>query len=259
MNPKVSIVGAPVAAIKMPDFLAALDDLINSRRGGYICVADVHSVMRARSDPRHAKALRDALLVTPDGMPLVWAAKLKGVKTIGRVCGPDLLEQVCRASTQSGWKHYFYGGADGVSARLATILQERFPGLQVVGAESPPFRALTAEEKESTTGRMNKAAPDVIWVGLGCPKQEQWMLENSRRLPNAILIGIGAAFDFHTGDVKRAPIWMRSLGLEWLHRLISEPRRLWRRYLVLAPQFIWLSLSEALSPNATAQTHLTEA
>jgi N-acetylglucosaminyldiphosphoundecaprenol N-acetyl-beta-D-mannosaminyltransferase len=241
---KVHILGSPVSAIDMPAAISWLSERISRRAGAFVCVADVHSIMRARTDPGHAKALATADLVTPDGTPLVWIARLRDVPQISRVCGPDLMSAACEESLKTAWRHYFYGGAEGVSERLAEALQRRYRGLQVVGTATPPFRALTPAEDEAEVQAICEARPDIVWVGLGCPKQEAWMASHAKRLPGAILIGVGAAFNFHTGDIKRAPRWMRNNGLEWLHRFASEPRRLWRRYLQLAPRFLVLALME---------------
>jgi N-acetylglucosaminyldiphosphoundecaprenol N-acetyl-beta-D-mannosaminyltransferase len=202
-------------------------------------------VVLARDDARHMQALRTADMVVPDGMPLVWIARLRGRSHMRRVCGPDLLRAVCARSVGAGWRHYFFGGAPGVADQLAQRLAERHPGLQVAGTDAPPFRPPTPQELDRALERMRAARPDIVWIGLGCPRQEQWMLENRARLPGTVLIGVGAAFDFETGRVRRAPPWMQKHGLEWLHRLVSEPRRLWRRYLILGPRFAVGSLVEA--------------
>jgi N-acetylglucosaminyldiphosphoundecaprenol N-acetyl-beta-D-mannosaminyltransferase len=212
----------------------------------YICVRDVHGIMRAQEDPVLMEIHRKAGLITPDGMPLVWIMKARGYKDAGRVCGADLVAALCRASQPVGTRHYFYGGKPGVAERMAAELNQRFPDLQIVGTDTPPFHALTQEEDRAATDTIAAVSPDVVWVGLSTPKQEYWMREHVGRIPGATLIGIGAAFDFYAGDVKRAPNWMHNSGLEWLHRLVSEPRRLWRRYLVLAPKFVVLTLGNAL-------------
>ncbi|WP_258043157.1 WecB/TagA/CpsF family glycosyltransferase [Sphingomonas sp. NBWT7] len=177
-------------------------------------------------------------LVTPDGMPLVWLAQSRGHLEVGRTSGADLVTELCRESPERRLRHYFYGGKPGVADRMAAALQARFPGLQVAGTYTPPFRALTLEEDAEVTAKIVATRPHIVWVGLSTPTQEFWMRDHVDRIPGATLIGVGAAFDFHTGDVQRAPRWMQRIGLEWLHRLASEPRRLWRRYLVLAPKFV---------------------
>jgi N-acetylglucosaminyldiphosphoundecaprenol N-acetyl-beta-D-mannosaminyltransferase len=241
----IDIVGVPVSAINMTEAVDHLASWIGKPQSQYVCVADVHSVMVARANPAHMTSMRGAAMITPDGMPLVWVGRLLG-RPMSRVCGPDLLSAVCAASETRGWRHYFYGGAPGVVDKLRAELNAKYPKLKVAGSHTPPFRRLSAEEDATVVNAIADAKPDVVWVGLGCPKQEQWMADHVERLTGVTLIGIGAAFDFHTGRIERAPLWMQRNGLEWLFRLISEPRRLWRRYLVLAPQFIWLAAKQVL-------------
>ncbi len=242
----VEILGVPVGILDMPKAVDLIGSWIGDGvpRGRYVCVTDVYNVMLAQQNPRHMDALRGADVVTPDGMPLVWVSWLRGIKETRRVSGPDLMPEICARSEETGWRHYFYGGADGVADKLAATLQAKYPRMQVAGAECPPFRPLTDEERAATIARIKATKADIVWVGLGCPKQEAWMFEHVGRLDGVVLIGVGAAFDFHTGRVARAPLWMQRSGFEWLHRLSSEPRRLWRRYLISAPQFVWLILSE---------------
>jgi N-acetylglucosaminyldiphosphoundecaprenol N-acetyl-beta-D-mannosaminyltransferase len=247
----VEILGVPVSVVDRPRVHAALAEWIAQRRAGgtvsrYVCACDVHSVMRANDDAPHMRALRGADMVLADGTPLVWVARLRGERDLARVPGPDLLAAVCERSEDEGWSHYFYGGAEGVAGKLAERLARHYPGLNIAGTWCPPFRAQTPDELEADIDRINASGADIVWIGLGCPKQEIWMLENHPRLQGRVLIGVGAAFDFHAGRIERAPKWMRDRGLEWLHRLASEPRRLWRRYLVLAPRFVVLSLAETI-------------
>ncbi len=179
-------------------------------------------------------------MTTPDGMPLVWLSRLHGRRHVSRVYGPDLLIAVCQESIRAGYRHFFYGGAEGVPEALAAALLRRFPGLVVAGTYSPPFRPLTPEEDEQIVAMIDRARPDIVWVGLGAPKQEYWMAEHVGRLEAPVMVGVGAAFDFHSGRKKQAPRWMQRSGLEWLFRLLTEPRRLWRRYLINNPLFLWL-------------------
>lgn len=181
---------------------------------------------------------RRAGLVTPDGMPLVWIARARGYRDIGRVSGADLMDAVCAATQHTGIKHFFYGGREGVAERLIDRMTARYPGMAVAGHYCPPFRTLDPDEDDAITTRIRDSGAQIVWVGISTPKQEFWMNDHVERLPGATLLGVGAAFDFHAGIVKRAPRWMRDYGLEWAHRLASEPRRLWRRYLVMAPQFV---------------------
>ncbi|WP_425414091.1 WecB/TagA/CpsF family glycosyltransferase [Pleomorphomonas oryzae] len=200
--------------------------------------------MLAASDPTLLQIHEKALLVVPDGMPLVWIGRLMGYgKAIGRVTGADLVDALCSHSLYTGQSHYFYGGKPGVAAEMARRLVEKFPGLKIAGVFSPPMRALgrgqaTSDEIYSEIENIRISRPDFVWVGISSPKQEIWMDLATPLLGNGVCIGVGAAFDFQSGSVARAPKWMRDNGLEWLHRLSSEPKRLWKRYLLLAPLFI---------------------
>ncbi len=179
-------------------------------------------------------------------MPVVWMLRWQGFKNVQRVYGPDLLQAACARSLETGWRHYFYGGAPQVAEKLKDKLCADYPGLQVVGMESPPFRPLTAEEDEDAVQRIRQARPDIVWVGLGAPRQDFWMAEHLDRLGVPVLVGVGAAFDFLSGAKPQAPLWMRRSGLEWLFRLATEPRRLWRRYLIGNPRFLYLCLLQRL-------------
>lgn len=244
------VLGTKVSLVQIPDVVAALDSWITQRRGGvaaYVVTTNVYGVMMAQRTPDHRRAINGSDLAVPDGMPLVWIARGRGARHMRRrVYGPDLFEASCETGRSRGWRFYFYGGAEGVAQRLAALVRERYPGVQVVGAETPPFRPLTPDEDAEVCQRINTARPDIIWVGLGGPKQDLWMAEHAPKLRVAVLVGVGAAFDFFTGRVSQAPKWMREHGLEWLYRLWAEPRRLWRRYLVYNPWFAWLLLLETL-------------
>ncbi len=231
----------------MGEAVSTLSKWIENKEGRYVCAADVHSIMKAQEDTAHLDALQHADMVTPDGRPLVWVGKMRGEKVMDRVCGPDLLPRLCEESVAQGWKHYFYGGAEGIAENLAHSLEEKYPGIQIAGWECPPFRTLSYLETKDALDKIRDSSADIVWIGLGCPKQEIWMRQHIEQLDHQLLIGIGAAFDFHTGRIKRAPVWMQKSGLEWLHRLGSEPRRLWKRYLLLAPSFIFKVIAESLS------------
>lgn len=235
----------PVSVLDMAQAIGAIDAAIAERRGGYICVRDAHGVMAAQKDGHLMDIHEKAFLVLPDGMPLVWFGRLRG-HAISRVCGPDLMLALCAHGAGRGHRHFFYGGTDDTLVLLRKEMETRFPGLNIVGMESPPFRPITTEADPAAAAMIGEAAPDIVWVGLGSPKQEYWMRANAHLLPNAILIGVGAAFNFHAGTVRRAPVWMQRSGFEWLYRLLQEPKRTWRRYLVLAPQFLVLALREHL-------------
>ncbi len=217
---------------------------MRARRKGYICVTGVHGVMEAQDDAAFKKILNDAFLCTPDGMPMVWAGKLAGHRDMRRVYGPDLMLDICAWSETSGCKHFFYGGADGVAELLAQKLKAKFPKLAVVGCYTPPFRALTADEEAQLQAQVRAARPDILWVGLSTPKQEKFMAEFLPKLDTTLMIGVGAAFDFHSGRVKQAPRWMQRSGLEWFYRLCSEPRRLAKRYCRNNPLFLLKFLAQ---------------
>ncbi len=236
------VLGIPISAVRPSQVLSLIRAWSGDQIGRYVCFRDVASLMACRDDPDLVAVNRTATLVCPDGMPLVWLGRAKGMD-IARTSGPDMFDVIC--SNSYGLKHYFYGGKPGVAERLAEKCQQRYPGIQIVGTECPPFRDLTAQEMEETRQRIERSGAHVIWVGISSPKQDRWMRDNVGGLTQTLL-GVGAAFDFHAGEVRRAPVWMRRSGLEWAHRLWSEPRRLWRRYLVLAPMFVFLTVRDGL-------------
>jgi len=243
---RVNILGVGVSAVSPPSALARIDGFIKGKKQTYVCVTSVHGVIESQTDPELRAIHNKAGLVVPDGMPLVWTGRLKGYSDIGRVAGPDLLPAVCEYSVDKGYRHFFYGGGEGVAQRLREVLCRRFPGLEVVGECSPPFRSLTESEEREISDLINAAEPDIVWVGLSTPKQERWMAAFRPRLKASTLIGVGAAFDFNAEIKRMAPRWMRSNGLEWFFRLITEPRRLWWRYLVVTPRFIPLVFLQIL-------------
>jgi N-acetylglucosaminyldiphosphoundecaprenol N-acetyl-beta-D-mannosaminyltransferase len=243
---RVNVLGIGVSALNMPLALQVIEGWISGHQTQYVCITPVHSVMLCQDDPELQKIFNASGLTTPDGMPLVWLNRLKGRKHVERVYGPDLMLALCEHSVAEGYRHYFFGGAEGVPEQLAESLQIRFPGLAVAGTYSPPFRDLTFEEDARIVQKINQANPDIVWVGLGAPKQERWMASHRDQLNAPVLIGVGAAFDFHTGRKPQAPRWMQRSGLEWLFRLLSEPKRLWKRYLYNNPRFIVLILLQML-------------
>lgn len=236
---RVNILGVGISPLTSAQALATIEGWIAQGERQYVCVSGIHGVMESQRDERLRAIHNAAGMVTPDGMPLVWLSRMKGFKYVERVYGPDLLLACCQRSVTAGYRHFFYGGALGVPEQLTERLQTRFPGLHVVGGYSPPFRALSAAEDADVVRRINAARPDVVWVGLSTPKQEWWMSEHRDRLTAPVFIGVGAAFDFHAGLKRQAPRWMQRSGLEWLFRLWTEPRRLWRRYLRNNPLFLW--------------------
>jgi len=243
----VWILGTPISIVSMGKVIDLLEEWVAGARDHYVVFRDVHGVMLARNEPQLRRAHIESDLVAPDGMPLVWAARLAGSKEISRVCGPDLLLVACEHGLSRGWRHYFYGGAPGVAEDLERELRNRFPGIDVVGTYSPPFQSLSAEEDDRASAAIRAAHPHFVWVGLGTPKQELWMAEHCGKCGGATLLGIGGAFDLHAGLVPRAPGWMQSLGLEWCHRLACEPRRLWRRYFTYVPLFLVLVALELIT------------
>jgi N-acetylglucosaminyldiphosphoundecaprenol N-acetyl-beta-D-mannosaminyltransferase len=244
--PRVNVLGIGVSAISMSTALAKFDVWIAAGVRRYVCVADVHAIMQGRLSPAVRDIQNRAGMVTPDGMPLVWLSHWRGHPEVSRVYGPDLLLAACEHSVVRGYRHFFYGGADGVADELVRRLRDRFPGLQVVGTLTPPFRALTRDEEDSEVETLNGVRADFIWVGLGTPKQERWMATRRARLTAPILIGVGAAFDFHSGRTRQAPRALQRHGLEWAFRLATEPRRLWRRYAWVIPGFIGLVVLQTL-------------
>ena len=238
MTNRVNVLGVGISVLNLKSALAAIAAAVREKRKGYICVTGVHGVMEAQADDAFKKILNDAFLCTPDGMPMVWAGKLNGHREMRRVYGPDLMLDVCAWSEAIGAKHFFYGGADGVAELLAQKLKAKFPKLQVAGTFTPPFRALNTDEEKSLAEQVRAAGPDIFWVGLSTPKQEKFMAEYLPKLDATVMIGVGAAFDFHSGRVKQAPRWMQRSGLEWFYRLCSEPRRLAKRYFRNNPLFV---------------------
>lgn len=239
MADRVNVLGVGISPLNMPLAVAAMGRAIEHRAKGYICVTGVHGVSEAQSRPEFRAILNASFLNTPDGMPMVWLGRLAGHAGMDRVYGPDLLHQACRVSEQTGWRHFFYGGAPGAAELLASCLQARYPHLQVAGTYTPPFRPLNPQEREELRKQVAAARPDIIWVGLSTPKQERFMAEYLSKLDTTLMFGVGAAFDFHAGRISQAPRWMQRSGLEWFYRLCSEPRRLGRRYLVNNPLFLW--------------------
>ncbi len=236
---RTNVLGVGVSVLDQDRAREFLFDAIREGKRGYVTVTGVHGVIEAQND----EALRDifnrALLVTPDGMPMVWMGRLQGHRSIQRVYGPDLMLNLCQHSVALGFRHFLYGGVPGVAEDLWRKLQARFPGLQVVGSYTPPFRLLNDRELADLQQMVRVARPDFFWVGLSTPKQERFMAQHLAALPEAkIFIGVGAAFDLLTGRIRQAPASMQRAGLEWLFRLTQEPKRLWKRYLINNPLFV---------------------
>ncbi len=233
------VLGVPLAVIDYERTLEWIDAAVAARHRGYICVAATHTVMATREDPELRTAVLGADFTVPDGQPLVWALNALGHALPDRVYGPELMERACARAAASGQRFYLYGGRNqGALAQLARNLRLRFPGLQIVGGHCPPFRPLTDAESKHVAAEIDRSGADVVWVGIGVPKQEKWMAAMRDRLEAPVLVGVGAAFDFHAGLVPQAPDRLQRYGLEWLFRLVQEPRRLWRRYLRYNPRFV---------------------
>ena len=244
----IYVLNSKVSLIDYESALATFERWIKEKSQRYVCVANVHTLMMGTEDPAFQKVTNDADMVTPDGQPLRWVANLRGAKLKDRVYGPTLMEKTCQRF-QKGYSHFFYGAGVGVPETLKEVLTCRFPKLSVTGTYSPPFRRLTPNEDEQITNKINTVNPDFLWVGLGAPKQEFWMAENLGKVNARIMIGVGAAFDFLTGRVPQAPPWMQRHGLEWLFRLMKEPRRLAYRYLIHNPLFLVLVLLQLSRPR----------
>jgi N-acetylglucosaminyldiphosphoundecaprenol N-acetyl-beta-D-mannosaminyltransferase len=245
------VLGVRVHAVQMSEALEQLrcwiDDGDPITR--YVAVTGMHGIAEARQEAQFRQVLNTADLVVPDGMPLVWLGRIHGFLLRDRVCGSELMDGFCRM-TGSAYRHFFFGGAPGVAERLAQALHEKY-GIAIAGTYTPPFRALTEAEERNLASMVDKALPDVFWVGLSTPKQEKWMYEHRYKLRVPVMLGVGAAFDMNSGNARRAPAWMQVNGLEWLFRLASEPRRLWKRYLITIPKAVGFVCMELLKSRST--------
>jgi N-acetylglucosaminyldiphosphoundecaprenol N-acetyl-beta-D-mannosaminyltransferase len=237
--PARPVLGVPLALTDYERTLEWIDAAVAARSREYICVAAVHTVMAVQEDPVLREAVLSASFTVPDGQPLVWALRALGHPLSDRVYGPELMDRACARAARTGQKMYLYGGRNqGALAQLARTLRLRHPGLKIVGGYAPPFRALTDDEEAAIAHDIDRSGADVVWVGIGVPKQEKWMARMRPRLAAPVLIGVGAAFDFHAGLVPQAPATLQRYGLEWLFRCLQEPRRLWRRYARYNPRFV---------------------
>lgn len=238
------VLGVRVDAVQIADVVDLMKQWIREKKGCHsIAATGMHGIVEAQNDAGFKQILNNTDLIVPDGAPLVWAGRRRGLDLPRRVYGPDLVLAFCKETQTHGYRHFLYGGEPGVAEQLAESLKRRFPAIQVAGTFSPPFRPLSKGEDDEIVGMISRAAPDVLWVGLGAPKQERWMHEHKKRLNVPVIVGVGAAFDMISGRRRQAPRWMREHGLEWAFRLFQEPRRLWRRYLIYGTQFIvWIVL-----------------
>jgi N-acetylglucosaminyldiphosphoundecaprenol N-acetyl-beta-D-mannosaminyltransferase len=248
--PRVNILGVGVSAATFARSAGELEGWIRARRRFYVNVCTVNTVMECQRSEILRAIVNGAAMVTTDGMPLVWLARRLGHSEAERVYGPDLMLELCRRGREHGWRHFFYGGQPGVADELARRLTAKYPGLQVAGTHSPPWRPVGAIEEAEVLARIESTSPDVVWIGLGTPKQDFWAVSHRPLLSAPALMPVGAAFDFHAGRVPQAPRWVQRAGLEWLYRLGREPRRLGPRYLADNPAFIWLVLLQLLRLRA---------
>ena len=235
------ILGVRVAVTDMEKTVALLEDQLEAWRGEYICVANVHTTVTASEDEAYLKVQNGAVMVLPDGGPLSAYSRRHDFEEARRVTGPDLMLRLLAISPAKGYRHFFYGSTEETLERMKKRLAVDYPGIQVCGMVSPPFRTLTAEEDEKMVRTINEAKPDFIWVGLGAPKQEIWMNQHQGRV-TGLMIGVGAGFDYYAGNIQRAPMWMQKCSLEWLYRLMQDPKRLFRRYFYTNTKFIWQTI-----------------
>jgi N-acetylglucosaminyldiphosphoundecaprenol N-acetyl-beta-D-mannosaminyltransferase len=251
--PRVNILGVGVTPVNLVETVGILEKWKVEGRREYVLCTSVHGLVEAQRDPEIRSALNRSGLTTEDGMPLVWWCQRSGYSTAGRVSGTDLLLAMSERATKTGHRHYFYGGSPQVVEALVSRLKQRFPGLIIAGYRSPPFRPLTPDEDAADIRAINETRPDYVWVGLGMPKQDKWIVQHVGKVEAAALLGVGAAFDFVAGTKRRAPLWMQRSGSEWLFRLLSEPRRLARRYLVYNTIFIVRALQQIVGWKSYAR------
>lgn len=236
--PTCKIMGVNVAAINMEWLMKYLDENIDDIKGDYICVSNVHTTVTSYEDTSYCVIQNSGLMAIPDGGPLSTIGQKRGYENMSRTTGPSLMGEVFKTSAKKGYRHYFYGSKEETLEKLYQKLNENYPGIQIAGMYSPPFLPLTEEEDKAVIERINETKPDFVWVGLGAPKQERWMAAHQGEI-NGLMIGVGAGFDYYAENIKRAPMWMQKSNLEWLYRLIQDPKRLFKRYLVTNTKFIW--------------------
>ena len=235
-----NIMGVNIAVTDMDKTLRQVEDNCERWRGKYICVANVHTTVTAHDDPTYLQVQNGAVMALPDGGPLSRYSRRKGFADAARVTGPDLMRELLKESGTKHYRHYFYGSTQETLDILREKITEKYPGAVIAGMYSPPFRPLTADEDAKIVEKINAAKPDFVWVGLGAPKQERWMAAHENRV-QALMLGVGAAFDYEAGNIRRAPAWMQRCNLEWLYRLMQDPKRLFKRYFVTNTKFLWWS------------------
>lgn len=237
--PTCNILGVEIATINMEWLISYISHYIKDLSGNYCCVSNVHTTVMAYEDKKYCDIQNGGIMAIPDGGPLKSIAINRGFKNIERIAGPNLMEEIFKISSKKGYRHFFYGSTEETLAKLHFNLNKKFPGIQIVGMYSPPFRNLTEDEDNTIVEIINHTNADFIWVGLGAPKQEIWMA-NHRGIVNGFMIGVGAGFDYFAGNINRAPVWMQNANLEWVYRLIQDPKRLFKRYFYTNTKFLWL-------------------
>jgi N-acetylglucosaminyldiphosphoundecaprenol N-acetyl-beta-D-mannosaminyltransferase len=258
----VDVLGIAVDPLHMASALGRVAEEVSARRSGYVCLVNVHGVMEAQRDARLAQTYALASIRVPDGAPISWVGRWQGFTRMRRVAGPDLMLEIFKGDAFRGCTHFLYGGKEGIAEELRQTLTQRFPWVNIVGTYTPPFRDLTRDEEDSLAARIRELKPNIMWVGISTPKQEAFMRRFLPLLDHTLMFGVGAAFDFHTGHVLDSPEWMKRAGLQWLHRLIQEPRRLFWRYLRTNPAFLWhiaMQLSHLRAYPPVAKSQLYEA
>jgi N-acetylglucosaminyldiphosphoundecaprenol N-acetyl-beta-D-mannosaminyltransferase len=248
-----NVLDVPVDVIDWQEAIDRIFDWSSTRESKVVCICSVHSIVTARQNQAHSQVLKSADMITPDGAPVAWTVKAKGHASQERISGPDLMLKACQRAAEIGEKVFLYGGSPASLARLEENLRQQFPKLNIVGAFSPPFRDLTDQEDADIVEKINSSGAGIVWVGLGCPKQEAWMQAHRGRI-NAVMVGVGAAFDFHAGVIKRAPVWMQRSGLEWVHRMTQDPRRLVKRYFITNTIFVIATMQDFLLPKRFARS-----
>lgn len=236
--PTCNIMGVNIAAINMGWLVEYLRENLVDIKGDYICVSNVHTTVTAYENPDYLKVQNGGLMAIPDGGPLSTVGQKRGYKNMARTTGPSLMGEIFKISAEKGYRHYFYGSKEETLEILKQKLEEKYPGIQIAGMYSPPFRPLTEDEDKKVVERINETKPDFVWIGLGAPKQEKWMAEHQGKI-DGLMLGVGAGFDYYAENIKRAPMWMQKSNLEWVYRLMQDPKRLFKRYLHTNTKFIW--------------------
>jgi N-acetylglucosaminyldiphosphoundecaprenol N-acetyl-beta-D-mannosaminyltransferase len=255
-NGKVMILGIPIDPLNMESAVARIQELLDAHCPGYVCLIGVHGIMEAQRNADLAQVYAHATLMVPDGTPTVWLGRHQGFDAMRRVAGPDLMLEIFKRKQFAACRHFLYGGKEGVAEELRHNLVQRFPWVKIVGTYTPPFRELTRQEEDVLSHQLHTLRPDMIWVGISTPKQERFMMRFLPRLHATLMFGVGAAFDFHTGRIKDSPQWVKAAGLQWLHRLVQDPRRLFWRYLRSNSAFLWKITLQLTGLRSFPQTEI---